>query len=602
MWTIRKATEALAAVRLTPPDDDGLRGVGKNSLAEAIRGSSTTGVDTWKNVMRRVCALPVPETSKCALEQSSQQADVFEARDVPLAIHKLLGAKEALVWFLDRDFIAEVKALVTRCGSSDFSKLDDVIAAVEAVLRDREEQMAAFQVPALREEAVTASMRLHKTEEGRVLISVHDELKWLGLDDDGKHNEWTNWLCASLGAYLVGGYSSLDLRDCNPPCLEYIKLDRERNPTPMGDVKCFRQVIFLCIGKSRLAGELAQKALEVYARHIVGDRRLDAERAANAASVPREARAFVLGPEEAARQEGFQDQIAAAFQNELVQTTMRKQIVEAFQEKLVQTTMMQHFMAAFQLELVQSERRVIFGLSQRLLDIKNFVKDAVMSPTGVFVDAVRRAVKKPALKTSVDTERFPEAQRATSQQLHQDCLDLWSAVHEEMQRAAPGVLPWVQKGPGFKSYRVWKSVRGLLGKRVVALRRADGELPPADLNHCALPLLWANCSTRSTTNTGEAAGQRYVYLKEELKRYIPVVLAGTHRVQLTTDGYVATCYNLSQPRRPRFRQEMTLRDLLERLQKEEIQQGFEPLQWPVSDLDGNVSVEEMLASEAGDDF
>lgn len=41
---------------------------------------------------------------------------------------------------------------------------------------------------------------------------------------------------------------------------------------------------------------------------------------------------------------------------------------------------------------------------------------------------------------------------------------------------------------------------------------------------------------------------------------------------------------------------MTRRDLLERLQEEEIQQGFEPL-WPVSDLDGNVSVEEMLACE-----
>ena len=293
-------------MRLTLPGNDGMRRVGKNSLAEAIRGSSTSGLDTWKNVMRRDCVLPVPETTKYALEQSSQQADVFEACDVPLAIHKLLGAKEALVWFLNQDFLAAIRALVTRCSSLDFSKLDDVIAAVEAVLRDREAQMAAFQVPALREEAASASMRLHKTEEGRVLISVHDELKWLGLDDDGKHNEWTNWLRASLEAYLEKGSSS-------SACLQYIKLPGERNPTPMGDVMCFRRVIYLCINKSKLAGELAQKALEVYARHIVGDRRLDAERAANAASVPREARAFVLGPEEAARQEGLQDQIVAAF-------------------------------------------------------------------------------------------------------------------------------------------------------------------------------------------------------------------------------------------------------------------------------------------------
>ena len=303
------------------------------------------------------------------------------------------------------------------------------------------------------------------------------------------------------------------------------------------------------------------------------------------------------------------DQKHEALQTALVQQSkqLSLSVVFAMQRGISATlqpfgdSMRQQFVAAFQSELVQSERRVIFGLSQRLLDIKNFVKDAVMSPTGVFLDAVRRAVKKPALKTSVDTERFPEAQRATSQQLHQDCLDLWSAVHEEMQLAPPGVLPWVQKGPGFKSYRVWKSMRGLLGRRVVALRRADGELPPTDLNHCALFLLWANCSAKSTTNTGEAAGQRYVYLKEELKRYIPMVLAGKHKVQLTTDGYVAACYNLRQPRRPRFRQEMTLRDLLERLQKEETQQGFEPLQWPVSDLDGNVSMEEMLAAGSEED-
>ena len=30
------------------------------------------------------------------------------------------------------------------------------------------------------------------------LGSVHDFLKWLQVDKDGKHHDWDNWLCESL--------------------------------------------------------------------------------------------------------------------------------------------------------------------------------------------------------------------------------------------------------------------------------------------------------------------------------------------------------------------------------------------------------------------
>ena len=105
--------------------------------------------------------------------------------------------------------------------------------------------------------------------------------------------------------YIKGSHLSLNSRTDDSPCLEYVKLDGEWNHTPMFDKKCFQKVILLCIGKSKLAGEHAEKALDIYGRHIVGDSRLDEERAANAAAAPKEAKDFVLGPEEATRQESL---------------------------------------------------------------------------------------------------------------------------------------------------------------------------------------------------------------------------------------------------------------------------------------------------------
>ena len=55
--------------------------------------------------------------------------------------------------------------------------------------------------------------------------------------------------------------------------------------------------------RTKLAREHAEKALDIYGRHIVGDGRLDEERAANASAAPKAAKDFVLGPKEAARQE-----------------------------------------------------------------------------------------------------------------------------------------------------------------------------------------------------------------------------------------------------------------------------------------------------------
>ena len=82
-WNIEDAKKALLKVKLTEADEQGVRKVGKNSLAEAIHGSATPGKVAWSNVMRRGCALPLPASSKFQQEGSKQTADVFYPSDVP---------------------------------------------------------------------------------------------------------------------------------------------------------------------------------------------------------------------------------------------------------------------------------------------------------------------------------------------------------------------------------------------------------------------------------------------------------------------------------------------------------------------------------------
>lgn len=132
----------------------------------------------------------------------------------------------------------------------------------------------------------------------------------------------------------------MDSRSDDTPCLEYVKLDGESIPTPMFDKKCFQKVILLCIGKSKLAGEHAEKALDIYGRHIVGDSRLDEERAANAAAAPKEAKDFVLGAEEATRQESLRSELVKKIRGEIsleiaTQLTQLQKTMDARDDRVV---------------------------------------------------------------------------------------------------------------------------------------------------------------------------------------------------------------------------------------------------------------------------
>ena len=148
-WTPEKAAFALGNVKVTPFDaTTGLRCVGKNSLAEAIKGNiSRTGTTKegkviWINIIKRDnCQLPLPDIYSAKLEGGDRTADVFEAQDVPDAIHKLVGAKDAVDFFGSALFVAALKQCMERCGLRDLSTLDQVVAEVAARASKTQEQL-----------------------------------------------------------------------------------------------------------------------------------------------------------------------------------------------------------------------------------------------------------------------------------------------------------------------------------------------------------------------------------------------------------------------------------------------------------------------------
>jgi hypothetical protein len=176
------------------------------------------------------------------------------------------------------------------------------LADVRSELENREKMLAPFRsLPSLLSSGSSGGvMNFRATfddECGLVLSSVHDQMKWMGLDADGKNSEWHHWLKAEMEARI----RTADSRVTSSPTLKYLVLPGETKPTPMGCHVLFKEIILACLHKSKIAKETSAAALDIYARFRAKDQRLHDE-LDDGPEVPAAAKAFVLGPEEAARQ------------------------------------------------------------------------------------------------------------------------------------------------------------------------------------------------------------------------------------------------------------------------------------------------------------
>ena len=146
---------------------------------------------------------------------------------------------------------------------------------------------------------------------------------------------------------------------------------------------------------------------------------------------------------------------------------------------------------------------VCFSLSQKFADLRDALRGAVSNPTGVFVEALRRAVKKPAVKRSTDVLRFPDEQRATPDEerfvesLSVTLTKTLEAFDREKSLFGARLLPAL-------TYGAWKKTRSLIGSRCLALRKKTGD--------ASKPLLWTTSADAGARSNG--GGQHYVYLAE----------------------------------------------------------------------------------------
>jgi hypothetical protein len=201
---------ALGAVKLavTPDPATGLRGVGRNSLAQACKpGCAAEGRSIWNTAAnRRGCPLPLPETASGVVEGSRRPLEIVLCEGLCAAVDKLLGARDAEAFFLAEECLAAAEALARRCGEGAPAEAVEAAAALvrahterkRADRADREKQLEAFDVPALGDGDANVQLRtIFMPDLKELFISVHDQLRWLGVDVDG-HNEWNHWLKMEL--------------------------------------------------------------------------------------------------------------------------------------------------------------------------------------------------------------------------------------------------------------------------------------------------------------------------------------------------------------------------------------------------------------------
>jgi hypothetical protein len=373
------AAARLASLPLSPPLESlgKLCAVGRNALAEAICGNSTSGKDRWKNVERRDgCTLPTPTAipERLPLQGRRQPVQLLAPEDVPAAIRKLLGRRESCTFLADAHTLQAVHELLRRCGVESPETYPSLKVAVQEAQTEQdtyEATLKSYQMPLLMDSMSASSSDiptfairfLEDSDTHEVLIAVHDLLKWLELDNDGKHHDWHNWLRDVVEEYVKKGSNNLLTAGCcyssSRPVLQYTRIAGERNPTPLINHCVTKRIITECGHRGKLSVDYAERAIDILHRVSVGDQRLHDELDRNAVFAPKQARAFVLGEPEALRQ---RDELAA--QECTIIRRIEEQlpgVVSACLDRHLQRTseeMQQRALVLVQQSLVQMQERL----------------------------------------------------------------------------------------------------------------------------------------------------------------------------------------------------------------------------------------------------
>jgi hypothetical protein len=173
-------------------------------------------------------------------------------------------------------------------------------------------------------------------------------------------------------------------------------------------------------------------------------------------------------------------------------------------------------------------------MGQRLVDIRDFIVNAITAPTGSFISAIRGAIRLPSRRSTINTERYPQDQLASSDVLA-GCVCLHTVLKQQL--ALPFVTPVGVELPGIVlSHGAWKKLRTLIGKRALQYR-----LRQHDLGLCQWPRLWSFGGPRDN------GGPRYVFPLEEALACVRDVLGQMYTENVSMAAHIRTVVQTTPP-------------------------------------------------------
>jgi hypothetical protein len=172
----------------------------------------------------------------------------------------------------DLKIVEALSCLMTKTTSNGSptdanTSIKKLVSDVEKKHQQKEKLLCLVQIPEVVPGAGLLQCRVHIASDGvTALGSVHDFLKWLVVDKDGKHNDWNKWLRHALEKEILH-YAQVPSHNLtSQPFLESYQFDGIL--TPMGNVGVFQVIVRLCIRKSKVASDIVDKAISLWAKRL----------------------------------------------------------------------------------------------------------------------------------------------------------------------------------------------------------------------------------------------------------------------------------------------------------------------------------------------
>ena len=262
-------------------------------VADALGVPLAEGKARWDQAQARLKRQQqqLPPTTRTKPPGARQPTPTLAADFAAKALAQVL--KEPLKDFFEKDEkLAWLREKVQEAGG-DPKTVDAEVQQLLAEKAQREADALSLVLPGL--QTGGTAMALRTAREGtEVMGSVFDYLRWLGLSDASA--EWCHWLADEFHQH-----ERVHASNANGEILRYAEkvFPGQHSATPITNFPGFRLLTKLCLHKSKIAQGMYDQALVLLGQVSVGDQRLHEVLDANAASSSGEARAFVLGTEEA---------------------------------------------------------------------------------------------------------------------------------------------------------------------------------------------------------------------------------------------------------------------------------------------------------------